>query len=58
MFSREPKKPAPEPGAASDWKSRLKAGLSLTGERLKQAANVFRAAPRIDEALYETLESS
>ncbi len=58
MFSREPKKPAPESGAASDWKSRLKAGLSLTGERLKQAANVFRAAPRIDEALYETLEST
>jgi fused signal recognition particle receptor len=58
MFSRDPKKPPPETGDAPDWKSRLKAGLSLTGARLKQAANVFRAAPHIDEALYESLEAT
>jgi fused signal recognition particle receptor len=58
MFSREPKKPPAEPAAESDWKSRLKAGLALTGARLKQVAHVFRAAPRIDEALYESLEST
>ena len=46
----------PDDGAASDWKSRLKRGLSLTGERLKQVAGVFRSHPRIDEALYEALE--
>ncbi|APV52264.1 signal recognition particle-docking protein FtsY [Betaproteobacteria bacterium GR16-43] len=58
MFSREPKKPPTEDSAASDWRSRLKAGLSATGARLKQAADVFRAAPKIDEALYEALEST
>ena len=57
MSSPDPNNPAPEPSGASDWRSRLKQGLALTGARLKQAANVFRAAPRIDEALYEELES-
>jgi fused signal recognition particle receptor len=45
-----------EPGA-SDWRSRLKRGLALTGARLKDVASVFRARPKIDEALYEELES-
>ena len=54
MFSRRPDSPD---GAASDWKSRLKRGLSLTGDKLKRVADVFRAHPKIDEALYEALES-
>ena len=37
--------------------NRLKRGLALTGERLKQVAGVFRSHPKIDEALYEALES-
>jgi len=57
MFSPDPKPPAPEEKAPPDWRARLKEGLSLSGARLKQAANLFRAAPRIDEALYESLES-
>ncbi|MBK8321404.1 MAG: signal recognition particle-docking protein FtsY [Betaproteobacteria bacterium] len=55
MFSSKPK-PA-EDAPASDWKSRLKRGLALTGARLKQVAGVFRSHPKIDEALYEALES-
>ena len=55
MFSSKPK-PA-EDAPASDWKSRLKRGLALTGAKLKQVAGVFRSHPRIDEALYEALES-
>jgi len=58
MFSRDPKKPPSDSGTGSDWKSRLKAGLSLTGARLKEAASLFRAAPKIDEALFEALEST
>ncbi len=55
MFSLGSKKPADAP--ATDWKSRLKRGLALTGERLKKVAGVFRAHPKIDEALYEALEA-
>ena len=46
----------PDSGA-SDWRARLKRGLALTGERLKSVANVFRARARIDDSLYEELES-
>ncbi|MBK6980772.1 MAG: signal recognition particle-docking protein FtsY [Betaproteobacteria bacterium] len=42
---------------ASDWASRLRRGLALSGERLKQAVQVFRSHPSIDEALYEALEA-
>ena len=55
MFSSRPK-PADD-APASDWKSRLKRGLALTGAKLKQVAGVFRSHPKIDEALYEALES-
>ena len=55
MFSSKPK-PADD-APASDWKSRLKRGLALTGAKLKQVAGVFRSHPKIDEALYEALES-
>jgi fused signal recognition particle receptor len=55
MFPLGSKKPDEAP--ASDWKSRLKRGLSLTGERLKKVAVIFKAHPKIDEALYETLEA-
>ena len=46
----------PDPGA-SDWRTRLKRGLALTGARLKDVASVFRARAKIDESLYEELES-
>jgi fused signal recognition particle receptor len=55
MFSSRPK-PADD-APASDWKSRLKRGLALTGAKLKQVAGVFRSHPKIDETLYEALES-
>jgi fused signal recognition particle receptor len=55
MFSSRPK-PADD-APASDWKSRLKRGLALTGAKLKQVAGVFRSHPKIDESLYEALES-
>jgi len=55
MFPLGSKKPDDAP--APDWKSRLKRGLALTGERLKQVAGIFRAHPAIDEALYEALET-
>ncbi|MBL0143669.1 MAG: signal recognition particle-docking protein FtsY [Betaproteobacteria bacterium] len=54
MFSLGSKQP--DDASASDWKSRLKRGLALTGERLKQVAGIFKAHPKIDEALYEALE--
>jgi fused signal recognition particle receptor len=54
MFSLGSKKT--DAAAASDWKTRLRRGLALTGERLKKVAGVFRAHPQIDEALYEALE--
>lgn len=55
MFPLESKKPGD--AAASDWKSRLKRGLSLTGDRLKKVAGIFASHPRIDESLYEALET-
>jgi len=55
MFTSRPK-PADD-APASDWKSRLKRGLALTGAKLKQVAGVFRSHPKIDETLYEALES-
>jgi fused signal recognition particle receptor len=55
MFPLGSKKPDEAP--ASDWKSRLKRGLSLTGERLQKVAGIFRSHPKIDEALYESLEA-
>ena len=55
MFSLGSKKT--DASAASDWKTRLKRGLALTGDRLKKVAGVFRSHPVIDEALYEALEA-
>jgi fused signal recognition particle receptor len=55
MFSFGTKKTGE--AASSDWKSRLKRGLALTGERLKQVAGIFKLHPKIDEALYEALEA-
>ncbi|MGE0358319.1 MAG: signal recognition particle-docking protein FtsY [Burkholderiales bacterium] len=55
MFSLGSKKT--DESAAPDWKSRLKRGLALSGERLRKAALVFKAHPKIDEALYEALEA-
>jgi fused signal recognition particle receptor len=51
------KKDAPEPGAGSGLKALLRKDLELTRERWGKALGVFRAHPRIDEALYEALES-
>jgi fused signal recognition particle receptor len=44
-------------GTGSDWRSRLKRGLALTGARLKDVASVFRTRARVDEALFEALET-
>jgi hypothetical protein len=55
MFSLGSKKPGETP--APDWKSRLKRGLALTGDRLKKVAGIFRAHPAIDDALYDDLEA-
>jgi len=57
MFPSESKQPAAQSSPASDWKSRLRRGLALTGEKLKRAASVFIPLAPIDEALYEELES-
>jgi len=54
MFSLGSKKT--DAAAASDWKTRLRRGLALSGDRLKKVAGIFRAHPSIDEALYEALE--
>jgi fused signal recognition particle receptor len=55
MFSLGSKKS--DDATAPDWKTRLKRGLSLTGERLKKVAGIFKSHPVIDEALYEALEA-
>ena len=48
----------PEPrGALSGLKSLLRKDLELTRERWSKALNVLRASPKIDEALYEELET-
>jgi fused signal recognition particle receptor len=51
------KKDAPVPGAGSGLKALLRKDLELTRERWGKALGVFRAHPRIDEALYGELES-
>lgn len=42
---------------ASRFKALLRADLELTRARWKEALGVFRSHPRVDEALYEELES-
>jgi fused signal recognition particle receptor len=54
LFSRKDKS---APGAESGLKSLLKKDLELTRSRWAKALGVFRARPKIDEALYEELES-
>ena len=51
------KKEAPGPAAASGLKAFLRKDLELTRARWGKALGVLRAAPTIDEALYEALES-
>ncbi|MGZ5035718.1 MAG: signal recognition particle-docking protein FtsY [Usitatibacter sp.] len=51
------KKPPGEAAAGSGLKSFLRKDLELTRERWKGALGVLRARPKIDEALYEELES-
>lgn len=51
------KKDAPAPGAPSGLKALLRKDLELTRSRWSKALGVFRAHPRIDEALYEELET-
>jgi fused signal recognition particle receptor len=59
MFSQRPKIPAgPTRDAPSGWAARLKAGLAATGEKLKAAAGVLRARPKVDDALFEELETA
>jgi fused signal recognition particle receptor len=54
LFSRKDKS---APGAESGLKSLLRKDLELTRSRWSKALGVFRARPKIDEALYEELES-
>jgi fused signal recognition particle receptor len=51
------KKTPTEPGAGSGLMSFLRKDLELTRARWKGAIDVLRANPKIDEALYEALES-
>jgi fused signal recognition particle receptor len=51
------KKDAPSPGAPSGLKALLRKDLELTRARWSKALGVFRAHPKIDEALYEELEA-
>ena len=51
------KKDAPAPGAPSGLKALLRKDLELTRSRWSKALGVLRARPRIDEALYEELET-
>ena len=51
------KKDAPAPGAGAGLKALLRKDLELTRERWGKALGVLRSHPRIDEALYEELES-
>src|SRR5689334_17145365 len=51
------KKTAPEPGIAAGLKAFLRKDLELTRARWGKALNVLRAAPTIDEALYQQLEA-
>ena len=54
LFSRKDK--GAQPGA-TDLKSLLRKDLELTRSRWKKALGVFRARPKIDEALYDELEA-
>jgi fused signal recognition particle receptor len=54
LFSRKDKS---APGAESGLKSLLRKDLELTRSRWKKALGVFKARPKIDEALYEELEA-
>jgi fused signal recognition particle receptor len=54
LFSRNDKG---APGAESGLKALLKKDLELTRSRWKNALGVFKARPKIDEALYEELEA-
>jgi fused signal recognition particle receptor len=51
------KKDAPAPGAPSGLKALLRKDLELTRSRWSNALGVLRARPKIDEALYEELET-
>jgi fused signal recognition particle receptor len=51
------KKDAPSSGAPSGLKALLKKDLELTRSRWSKALGVLRAHPKIDEALYEELET-
>jgi fused signal recognition particle receptor len=51
------KKDAPAPGAPSGLKALLRKDLELTRSRWSKALGVLRARPKIDEALYEELET-
>jgi len=51
------KKDVPNPGAGSGLKALLRKDLELTRARWGKALGVLRAHPKIDEALYEELES-
>src|SRR5688572_31293385 len=52
-----PKDDAAPKGLGSGLKAFLKKDLELTRSRWKNALGVLRASPKIDEALYEELES-
>lgn len=54
LFSRKDKSAS---GAESGLKSFLRKDLELTRSRWKKALGVFKARPKIDEALYEELEA-
>jgi len=56
MFPLKPKKDAPAEGPAG-WKAFLRRDLELTRSRWSKALGVLRAHPKIDEALYEELET-
>ena len=56
MFPLFGKKEAPGPAEESGLKAFLRKDLELTRARWGKALNVFRARPKIDEALYEELE--
>ena len=56
MFPLKPKKDA-SPGALAGLKAMLRADLELTRSRWSNALGVLRSHPKVDEALYEELET-
>ena len=56
MFPLKPKKDALA-GAPAGWKAFLRRDLELTRSRWSKALGVLRAHPKIDEELYEELET-